>query len=93
MSRLGRASYQQRRDRTQLVFGTAVFAFDPNDSESIQHAQDDIMDEIEESFQSTGPTQRHQLINAMNAVHRLNRISINSGWKKRENSHPARKSA
>jgi hypothetical protein len=41
----------------------------------IQEVQDAIMDEIEDSFQTATPTERQSLINAMNAVHELQRLA------------------
>jgi hypothetical protein len=41
----------------------------------IQDVQDAIMDEIEETFRSASPCERQSLINAMNAVHELQRIA------------------
>lgn len=54
-----------------------------NWAERIKNAQDAVMDEIEDSFFTAGPAERHALINAMNALRELRRIS----------SHPAPRDA
>jgi hypothetical protein len=59
-----------------------VFETDaPNLSQRIQDAQNAVMDEIEDSFQTASPTERQSLINAMNTVRELRCGSQNAGWK------------
>ncbi len=50
-----------------------------NLSRRIQDAQDAIMDEIEDSFQTASSSERQSLVNAMNAVRELRRVSGNPG--------------
>jgi len=50
-----------------------------NVSRRIQDAQDAVMDEIEDTFQTACPSERQALINAMNALRELRRVSENSG--------------
>ena len=45
----------------------------------IQDAQDAVMDEIEDTFQTACASERQTLINAMNALRELRRVSENSG--------------
>ena len=42
----------------------------------LQEAQDAIMDEIEDSFHSASLTERQALINAMNSLRELRRVSV-----------------
>jgi hypothetical protein len=55
-----------------------------NLSQRIQDAQNAVMDEIENSFQTACPTERQSLINTMNTVRELRRGSQNPGWKSEE---------
>ncbi len=58
----------------------AILETDPeNLSRRIQDAQDGIMDEIEDSFQTASSSERQSLVNAMNAVRELRRVSGNPG--------------
>jgi hypothetical protein len=54
----------------------AIFEPDPNNlSQRIHDAQNAIMDEIEDTFQTASPGYRQALINAMNAVREIGRVS------------------
>jgi len=54
----------------------AIFEPDSgNLSERIQDAQNAIMDEIEDTFQTASPGDRQALMNAMNALRKLGRVS------------------
>jgi replication-associated recombination protein RarA len=54
----------------------AIVESDPNNlSQRIQDAQNAIMDEIEDTFQTASPGDCRALINAMNAVRELGRAS------------------
>jgi hypothetical protein len=65
----------------------AIFEVDPdNVSRRIQEAQDAIMDEIEDSFQAASSSERQSLIDAMNSVHELRRVSEKPGWKSEKGS-------
>lgn len=59
----------------------AIFETDPDDlAQRLQEAQDAVMDEIEDSFQTASPSERLSLINAMNSVRELRRVSEKSWW-------------
>jgi len=62
-------------------------------SRHIQEVQDAIMDEIEETFQTAGPLERQSLINAMNAVHELQRIATYPAMRRRERPRKDRDAA
>jgi hypothetical protein len=63
----------------------AIFETDADHlSQRIQDAQDAIMDEIEDSFQTASSSERQSLINAMNSVRGLRRVSEKPGWKSEE---------
>jgi hypothetical protein len=54
---------------------TAIFDTNSHDfSQRIKDAQDAIMDEIEDSFQTASQSERQSLVNAMNSVRELRRI-------------------
>jgi hypothetical protein len=67
-----------RRSWKELV-EAAVFETDAPLSQRIQDAQNAIMDEIEDSFQTTSPTERQSLINAMNTGARA-KACISEPW-------------
>jgi len=53
----------------------AIFETNPDDlSRRIQDAQDAIMDQIEDSFQSASQSERQAMINAMNSLRELRRL-------------------
>jgi len=73
---------------------TAILETDPDNlSQRIQDAQDAIMDEIEDSFQTASSSERQALINAMNGVRELRRISGNPRWKSEEKISNTRNAA
>jgi hypothetical protein len=73
---------------------SAVLAGDPNGlSQRIQEAQDEIIDEMEDSVLTASSIKRQQLIDAMNTVLELNRISRNPRWNRNDKSNPLRDAA
>jgi len=46
----------------------------------LQDAQNSVMDEIEDTFHTASPTKRQSLINAMNSLRELRRVSEKPGW-------------
>jgi hypothetical protein len=53
----------------------AIFETDPDSlSQRIQEAQDAVMDDIEESFQTSSQIERQAMINAMNSLLALRRL-------------------
>jgi len=46
----------------------------------LQDAQNAVMDEIEDSFHTASSTERQSLINAMNSLRELRRVSEKPGW-------------
>ena len=65
----------------------AIFETDTDHlSQRIQDAQDAIMDEIEDSFQTASSSERQSLINAMNSVRELRRVSEKPGWESEKTS-------
>jgi Spy/CpxP family protein refolding chaperone len=58
----------------------AIFETNPDNlSRRIQDAQDAIMDQIEDSFQSASQSERQAMINAMNSLRELRRLLHISG--------------
>ena len=48
---------------------------------NMQDAEDAVMDEIEDSFQTASPVRRHSLVNAINALRDTGRPSERPRWK------------
>ena len=72
------ASFPRRHCDWKDLVETAIFSTDPNNLvQTIQDAQDAIMDEIEDSFQTASQSERQALINAMNSMRELRRVSEN----------------
>jgi hypothetical protein len=58
------------------LLAAAIFEPDSDNlSERIQDAQNAIMDEIEDTFHTASPGDRQALMNAMNALRKLGRVS------------------
>src|SRR5882757_3124771 len=65
----------------QDLVEAAIFETDSeNLTDRLQDAQNAVMDEIEDSFHTASPTERQSLINAMNSLRELRRVSEKSGW-------------
>lgn len=76
----------QRRSWKDLVEVGIFETHSDNLSKRIQDAQNAIMDEIKDCFQSASPSERQALVNAMNAVRELKRLSDNRDGPMRKRS-------
>ncbi len=74
MEKLAGRPYDAANDLRYLV-EAAIFGRNPSDLfRRIEHAQDAIMDYIEDSFESASPAERQSMINAINSVRELRRL-------------------
>jgi len=64
------------REEWKELVEIAILADPGSFPHRLQEAQDAIMDEIEDSFDTASLTERQALINAMNALHELRRVSF-----------------
>jgi hypothetical protein len=72
----------------------AIFEADQHTlSQRIHDAQDAIMDEIEDTFQTASSSERQALMNAMNALRKIRRRSESPGCTSEEETSHSRKAA